>query len=74
MKARVSLKCFVTDCLWKHIFDFSSSQTPSNLTSMRTLVTLRLINLEQLSCIKGQKFAFLDNCFADLFTVVENCY
>ena len=31
MKARVSLKYFVTDCLWKPFSDSESPQTPSNL-------------------------------------------
>ena len=31
MKTRVSLRYFVTDCLWKPFFDSNLPQTPSNL-------------------------------------------
>ena len=75
MKTRVSLKYFVSYCLWKP-FDSNSPETPSNLISLTILVTLRpftLFNLklEQLSCKKVLKFALLGNYFSDLFTEVK---
>ena len=45
MKTRVVLKYFVNDCLCKHLFDFNSPQTPSNLISLTILVTLRPLKL-----------------------------
>ena len=39
MKTRVSLKYFVTGCLWKPYFDFKLTQTPSNLVSLAISVT-----------------------------------
>ena len=79
MKIGVSLKYFVTDCLWKHFFNSNSPQTLSKLISLTLLVIVRpfsLFNLklEQLSFKKRQKFALLDNCFTDLFTEVEIWY
>ena len=44
-KPRVSLKGFVTDCLWKPVFYSNSSQTHSNLISLTILVTLRSFTL-----------------------------
>ena len=41
MKTKVSLKCFARDYLWKQLFASNSPQTPSNLTSLKMLVTLR---------------------------------
>ena len=41
MEARVSLRFFVNDCLWKHFFASKSTQTHSNLISLTILVTLR---------------------------------
>ena len=41
VKTTVSLKYFVTGCLWKPVFDSSSAQTPSKLISMTILVTLK---------------------------------
>ena len=41
MKARVSLRHFVNDYLWKQFFASNSSQTPSDLISLTILVTLR---------------------------------
>ena len=40
MKTRVSLKYFVSYCLWKLFFDSYSPQTPSNLISLTILVTV----------------------------------
>ena len=79
MKARVSLKYFVNDCLWKQVFASNSPQTPSNLTFLTILVTLRPshsfnLNLEHLSCKKGLKFALLGNCFSDLSIEIEIRY
>ena len=41
MKTIASLKYFVNDCLWKHLFASNLPQTPSNLISLKILVTLR---------------------------------
>ena len=44
MKTRASLKYPVNDCVWKHFSASNSHQTipdPSNLISLRALVTLR---------------------------------
>ena len=76
MKTRVSVRFFVTDCLWKPFFDSDLLQTSSNLISLTILVTLRLFTLfnlmvEQLSCKKGQKFVLLYKCLSDLSTEVE---
>ena len=35
MKTRVSLKYFVSYCLWKVFLDFNSPQTPLNLISLK---------------------------------------
>ena len=40
-KTGVSLRYFVSYCLWKLFFDSNSPQTPSNLISVTFLVTLR---------------------------------
>ena len=45
MKTRVSLKYFVNDSLWNPFFDCTSSQTPSKLTSLTILETLRSFTL-----------------------------
>ena len=79
MKTTVTAKYFVNDCLWKPFVDSNSSQTPSNLISLTILVTLSLlhsfeINLEQLSCKKGLKFALLESSCCDLSTEVEIWY
>ena len=41
MKARVYLKYFVHDCLWKQFLASNSPQTPSNLICLTIFVTLR---------------------------------
>ena len=41
MKTRVSLKYFMSYCLWKLFLDSNSPQTLSKLISMTFLVTLR---------------------------------
>ena len=43
IKTRVSRQYFATDWLWKHFFDFNSSQTSSNLIYLIILLTLRLL-------------------------------
>ena len=43
IKSRVSRQYFQTDWLWKHFFDFNSSQTPSNLIYLIILLTLSLL-------------------------------
>ena len=45
MKARGSLKYFVTDFLWKTFFDPKLSHTHLNLISSTILLTLRLSTL-----------------------------
>ena len=45
MKTRVSLKYFVSYCLWKRLVDSSSLQTPSNLIALTFLVTTRPFTL-----------------------------
>ena len=59
MKTRVSLKCFVNDCLCKPFFDSNSSQTPTNLISLTNLVALRAFTLlkPKISAVKLQKRA-----------------
>ena len=57
MKTRVSLKYFVSDCIWNAFFDSNLPQTPSNLISLTILVTLRPFTLFQpkIRAIKLQK-------------------
>ena len=80
MKTRVSLKCFVNNCFWKHFFASNSPQTPTNLVSLTMLVTLKpftqLIALkpEKLICKNVLYLAFTGNCFSDLFTEVKIWY
>ena len=79
MKTRASLKYFVSYCLWKLIFDSKLSQTPSNLIALRFLIILRpftllYVKIRQLSGQKVLKFAFLINCFSNLFTEVKIWY
>ena len=45
MKTGVSLKDFVSYCLWKPFFDSNSPQTSSNLISLAFFVTLRPFTL-----------------------------
>ena len=45
MKTGVSLKYFVSYCLWKLFFDSNSPQTSSNLISLAFFVTLRPFTL-----------------------------
>ena len=47
MKARVYLKYFVHDCLWKHFLASNSPQSPSNFICLTILVTLRPLKLFQ---------------------------
>ena len=53
MKTRVSLKYFVTGCLWKPFFGSNLLQTPLILISLAISVTLMPFKLEQLRCKKG---------------------
>ena len=48
MKTRVSLRYFVSCCLWKRFFYSNSPKTPSNLVSLTFLLTIRLFALLQL--------------------------
>ena len=74
MKTRVSLKYFVTDCLWKPFLNSNLSKTPSNFQiSLIILVTPRPFTLFQpkIRLIKLQnmlKFALLCDCCSNLFT------
>ena len=81
LKNGVSLKYFVTDCLWKSFFDSNSSQTSSKLISLTILVTMRLFTMfyfkiRAIKLEKTLKFALLGNCFFDHFDnfEVEICY
>ena len=79
MKTRVSLKYFVSYCLWKALFDCNSPQTSLNLISLTLLKIEGLsqsfnLNLEQLSSKKVLKFDLLYNYFFDLLKVVEIWY
>ena len=40
LKTRVSLRYFVSHCLWKLFFDSNLPQTPSNLRSLNFLITV----------------------------------
>ena len=73
LKTRFRLRYFVSYCLWKPFFDsiffFNSvSLTPSNLISLKFLVTLRLFTLfyPKIRAIKWQKSPKI--CFAWLVT------
>ena len=44
-KTKVSLRCSMTCCLWKHLFDSHWSETPSDLTSLTFFVILRPLTL-----------------------------
>ena len=48
MKARVSLKDFINDCLWEQFFASNSAQNSSNLISLKILVTPRPVTLFQI--------------------------
>ena len=41
MKTKVSLKCFVSYCLWKRFFDLNSFQIPSNVISLTISETVK---------------------------------
>ena len=77
MKTRVCLKYFVNNSLWKQFFVSNSPKTPSILIALKILLTLESLSksfnlkLKKLSCKKVLKFAFLRNCFSDLFTEVK---
>ena len=53
VKTRVSLKYFVSDCLWKPVFDSNTPQTPSSLISLTILVTLGSLTLGIAATDKG---------------------
>ena len=57
METRVSLKYFLSYCLLKHFFDSNLAQAPSNLTSLKLLVTLMLLVLFEpyIIAVKWQK-------------------
>ena len=79
MEARVRIKHFVNDCLWKHIFASNLPQTPSNLISLTILVALRpftqfYLKFQQLSYKKVLIFDLFCNYFSNIFTEVEVWY
>ena len=59
METKVSLKCFVNDCLCKYFFASNSPQISSNLISLRILITLRPFTQSQfkIRAIKLQKIS-----------------
>ena len=61
MKLRISQKDFANDCLWKQLFASNSSQIPSNIVSLKMLLTLRLFTQfwPKIRAIKLQKRARL---------------
>ena len=78
IKTRLSFKYFVNDCLRKPFFDPNSLHILTNLTSLIILAILRPLHslnlkLEQLICKKVLKFAFLGNCFPNLFSEFKIC-
>ena len=79
MKTRVSLKCFVTGCLWKPLNDASLLKSLWNVISLTILVILKLLTLfkpkvRATKLKKGQKFALFDNCLSDILTEVKIWY
>ena len=80
MKAGVSLKYFVNDCLWKHFLCFLLAPDIfkliffDNFGNSKAFHTVLIIKLEQLSRKNMLKFALLGNCFSDLFTKVNIWY
>ena len=69
VKTRVSLKYFVTDCLWKPGFDFNSPQTPSNLISLAVLVTPALQFLFKIKFCPGHLLCFILTFFLMLLEI-----
>ena len=64
MKARICLKYFVSDCLWKQFRASNSSQFSLSLICLTVFVTLTplaqfLLKLEQPICKKALKFVLL---------------
>ena len=73
MKTRVSLKYFVSYCLWKLAPDLFKLNFFDIFGNSKAFHTFNL-KLEQLSGKKVLKFPLLVNCFSDLFTEVEIWY
>ena len=57
MKTKVSLKYFVSYCLWKLFLILTRPQTPSNFISLTFLVTVRSFTLfkAKIKAIEWQK-------------------
>ena len=78
MKAKVSLRYFLNDCLSKDISDSNSIQIPLNLISLAILVTWRRFaefwfKIRAIKLQKSPQICLLDNCFSDIFTGAKIC-
>ena len=79
LKNTVSLIYFVTDCLWKDMFDSNSPQTLSNLISVKHLIILWpfILFLPKIGAIKVEQMAeFFRTLYlpCDLFFMVAIWY
>ena len=79
MKTTVCLKCLLTDCVWKFVFDCNSYQIFLNLINLAILVTPtpnhpppppRPPSPKQLGYKKWLNFALLGHCISDIFSEV----